>query len=121
MAGRDEAPEFVVDFPTLFVAVDWVEQHCVIPDGFRKGRPFVPYRVASLVSASTFTGSSRTAVWMPGEPDPCASVSLPPRSGRPAAEGGESARYTAAHICVEAVGPALFAGWAERRRDVGLP
>ena len=34
-------PEYRVDFPTLFVAVEWIEAHCVIPDGFRRGEPFI--------------------------------------------------------------------------------
>jgi hypothetical protein len=32
--------EYLVDFPTLWVAIDWVEHHCVIPDGFAKGQPY---------------------------------------------------------------------------------
>ena len=37
------APEYVVDFPTLWVACDWIEAHCVIPNGFDKGEPFEMY------------------------------------------------------------------------------
>ena len=33
-------PSYRVDFPTLFVAVDWIEAHCVIPDGFSRGQRF---------------------------------------------------------------------------------
>ena len=32
--------QYVVDFPTLFVAVDWIVRHCRIPDGFHRGQPF---------------------------------------------------------------------------------
>ena len=33
---------WVVDFPTLgFLAADWIEAHCVVPDGFSLGSPFV--------------------------------------------------------------------------------
>ena len=33
-----------VAWPTLgFLVADWVEQHCPIPDGFRKGEPFTFY------------------------------------------------------------------------------
>jgi hypothetical protein len=31
---------YVVDFPTMYITVDWVEAHCVIPDGFRMGDPY---------------------------------------------------------------------------------
>lgn len=38
------ADEFVVDFPTLgFLAADWIAAHCLVPDGFTKGAPFVMY------------------------------------------------------------------------------
>jgi hypothetical protein len=38
-----EADESVVDFPTLWVAIDWTEAHCVIPDRDAKGQPFEHY------------------------------------------------------------------------------
>jgi hypothetical protein len=38
-----EPEKYVVDFPTLWVAVDWTEAHCVIPDRDLKGQPFVHY------------------------------------------------------------------------------
>jgi hypothetical protein len=34
-------PDYRVDFPTLFVTVEWIEAHCVIPDGFSRGGQFV--------------------------------------------------------------------------------
>src|SRR5689334_12644550 len=37
------APEFVVDFPTLWIVPDWIERHCIIPDSVLKGLPFVMY------------------------------------------------------------------------------
>jgi hypothetical protein len=34
--------EFVVDFKTLgHLVSDWIQQHCIVPDGFAKGRPYV--------------------------------------------------------------------------------
>lgn len=34
--------EFVADFPSLgFLGADWIQQHCIIPDGFKKGQPYV--------------------------------------------------------------------------------
>jgi hypothetical protein len=43
--ARKADPEFVVDFPTLWVAADWIEAHCIVPDGFGYLRkdPFVMY------------------------------------------------------------------------------
>jgi hypothetical protein len=110
MAGRDGQPEFVVSWPTLFVAVDWIERHCVIPDGFRKGQPFVPLEWQAWCYLN-FYRVRPDAVWVPDNPvlapafhNRRSQVILPQKAGK--------APFTAAHICVEAVGPALFAGWA---------
>ncbi|MFC4006629.1 LAGLIDADG family homing endonuclease [Nonomuraea purpurea] len=36
------APKYVVNFPTLGMLVgDWIEAHCVVPDGFDRGTPFM--------------------------------------------------------------------------------
>jgi hypothetical protein len=33
-----------IDFPTLGDLIDgWIEQHCVIPGGFKRGKPFRQY------------------------------------------------------------------------------
>ena len=33
--------EFVVDFPTVGDLADgWIKQHCRVPDGFLRGKPF---------------------------------------------------------------------------------
>lgn len=100
----------VVDFPALFVAIDWVEQHCVIPDGFRRGEPFelIGWQSWCLVN---FYRVRPDAVWVPNDPILAPAfhyrrgqVVLPQKAGK--------GPYTAAHVCLEAVGPALFAGWA---------
>lgn len=37
--------EWVVAWPTLgFLVTDWIEQHCIVPDGIDKGAPFTMYR-----------------------------------------------------------------------------
>lgn len=102
--------QFVVDFPTLFVALDWVERHCVIPDQFRAGQPFELLGWQSWCLAN-FYRVKPTAVWVPENPilAPAfhyrrAQIVLPQKAGK--------GPYTAAHVCLEAVGPALFAGWA---------
>jgi hypothetical protein len=104
-------PDHVVDFPTLFVALDWIPRHCVIPDGFRKGEPFVPLGWQEWCLAN-FYRVKPTARWVPSNPilAPAfhyrrSQVILPQKAGK--------GPYTASHVCVEAVGPALFAGWAE--------
>jgi hypothetical protein len=67
MAGRDAQPEFVVDWPTLFVAVDWVAQHCIVPDGFGKGQRFEPYDWQAWCLLN-FYRVKPDAVWVPNSP-----------------------------------------------------
>jgi hypothetical protein len=111
MAGHDAQPEFVVSWPTLFVAVDWVPQHCIVPDLFRKGQRFEPYEWQAWCLLN-FYRIKPTAVWVPDNPvlapafhNRRSQVILPQKAGK--------APYTAAQICLQGVGPSLFAGWAE--------
>jgi hypothetical protein len=111
MAQGDPAAEFVVRWPTLFVAVDWVTQHCIVPDGFRKGEPFEPVSWQAWCLLN-FYRVKPSAVWVPSNPilAPAfhyrrSQILLPQKAGK--------GPYTAAHVCIEAVGPALFAGWAQ--------
>ena len=33
--------DMLVDFPTLGDLIDaWIERHCLVPDGFMRGKPF---------------------------------------------------------------------------------
>lgn len=99
-------PEFRVDFPTLFVAIDWVTQHCRVPDGFQRGSAFVPSGWQEWCLASAYRvrpdaelGQLATAFhWRRSQ------LVMPQKAGK--------GPYSAARICVEAVGPALFGGWA---------
>jgi hypothetical protein len=81
-----------------------VERHCVVPDGFQRGAQFVlvPWQVWALMVGQLAPAFQYRR----------SQIVLPQKAGK--------APYTAAHICVEAVGPALFAGWARAAR-VGLP
>jgi len=100
--------EWVVEWPTLgFLVSDWKTRHCVIPDGFRKGEPFVEsdwqlwatvnkYRVrpdAEVGQLATAFFYRRTQ------------VVLPQKSGK--------GPWSASDACAQAVGPVLFAGFAE--------
>lgn len=107
--------EYRVDFPVIWVAIDWIERHCVIHDGFRAGDPYELatwqawyfanfYRVkpgAKLLS----NGMEVPALGAPAFHYRRAQVVMPQKAGK--------GPMTAAHVCLEAVGPALFAGWAE--------
>lgn len=99
--------EFVVDFPTLFVAHDWVQAHCVVPDGFEKGEPFglVDWQAWCLLNFYRVRPDARVGQLSTAFQFRRSQIVLPQKAGK--------APYTASHVCVEAVGPALFAGFAE--------
>ncbi|MGW4802992.1 hypothetical protein [Kitasatospora sp. NPDC004272] len=108
MTGNDR----VVRWPTLgFLVGDWIEQHCVIPDGFSAGEPY------ELTDEMLWFYLSHYRI----KPDATRERSmLSPASAfhyrrsqlvRPQKWG--KGPLTASQVCVEAVGPAVFAGWAE--------
>lgn len=103
-----ETPERVVAWPTLgFLWADWTEAHCVVPDREDAGKPFRLYddqlwfwcnhgrvrptaKYGQLSTAFHYRRSQQV---------------LPQKAGK--------GPLTAAQVCVEGVGPALFAGWAD--------
>lgn len=108
MAQEDDG--YVVDFPTLWVVPSWIEAHCIVPDGFRKGEPFVMSDWQLWCTVNHYRVKA-DAVWVPERPvlGPAfecfrSLIVGPQKSGK----GPWSAAVTAG----EGVGPALFAGWA---------
>lgn len=102
MAGREPRP--------LLVVPEWVEAHCVIPDGFRKGAPFLlyDYQLRYFAAFYLVRGDAEQDL-----SDPVLGPAFVYRRGMlvgPQKLG--KGPHTAAHTCVEGVGPALFAGWA---------
>ncbi|MFI1197710.1 hypothetical protein ACH4T9_31240 [Micromonospora sp. NPDC020750] len=94
----------------LLVALDWIPQHCVIPDKFRRGQPFDLYDY-QLEYLSAFYLVKATTRWVPA--DPILGPAFVYRRGLlvdPQKKG--KSPLSAAHICLEGVGPALFGGWA---------
>ena len=103
--------EWVVDFPTLgFLAADWIEAHCIVPDGFSLGQPFVldgwqlwctvnHYRVRKGLTFDPTRPAQSTAFHYRRS-----QVVGPQKTGK--------GPWSAAETCFEAVGPCLFAGWA---------
>lgn len=108
MAG----PDFVVDFPTLGDLVDgWIGQHCLVPDGFLRGKPFKEYDWQFWCTANHYR-VREDATWLPERPllnqafvYRRSQVVAPQKMGK----GPWSATITA----TEAVGPCLFGGWAK--------
>jgi len=119
--------EYLVDFPALDIVIPWIQRHCVIPDGFKAGQPFILppwqlwffsnfYRVKENAKLEDDYGNPVPALGAPAFYYRRAQVILPQKIGK--------GPMTAAHICLEAVGPAMFAGWSDggdvyRCRDHG--
>lgn len=100
-------PEHVVDFPTLWVAIDWTERHAVVPDRDAKGQPFVHYSWQLWFAVN----------WYRIKPDAVASANARPFYYRRAQLVGPQ-KYgkgpgVASLIVAQALGPVLFDGWAE--------
>jgi hypothetical protein len=94
----------------MFVVPEWIERHCSIPDGFRKGQPFKLYGYQLLYLANFYLVRGEV------EFDPAQPILGPAfvysRGILVGPQKVGKGPHTAAHICAEGVGPALFAGWA---------
>jgi hypothetical protein len=105
------ASDFVVDFPTLgFLAADWIEWHCPIPDGFHQGKPYVMADWQLWCTANHYR-VKKDATWVPDNPvrGPAfyyrrSLVVAPQKTGK--------GPWTASQALLEGRGPVLFAGWA---------
>ena len=109
---------YAVTFPTLFVLAAWIERHCIVPDGFRKGRPFTLYDWQLWITLNHWRireTAAQVPAFLDDDPDaiPIRSeafvnrrslVMAPQKTGK--------GPLSAAWVCAEAVGPALFYDWA---------
>ena len=116
----------VVDFPTLGDLLDaWTEQHCRVPDGFSRGRPFRRYDWQFWVSANHYR-VREDAVWVPEQPLLSQAFTYR-RSQVVGPQKVGKGPDAAATVAGEAVGPTVFAGWAKAgdvydcERDGGCP
>lgn len=110
--------EFVVDFPTLGDLVDaWIEQHCKVPDKFKRGEPFRQADWQFWCTANHYRireGIRYVAPADATDDDPVllnqafvyrrSLIVAPQKTGK--------GPWAAAITAVEACGPSLFAGWA---------
>ena len=111
-ARRVPSDDYIVNFPTLWVSIDWVESHCVIPDGFSKGSPYTLsswqlwyYANHYRVRANAKVPAGARAVGAPAFFNRRSQVVMPQKAGK--------GPLTASQCCLEAAGPALFSGWAK--------
>lgn len=102
----------VVDFPTLGdLWSAWIEQHCRVPDRHERGKPFREYDWQFWCTANH--GRVREdAVFDPDQP-PLNQAFEYRRSQVIAPQKMGKGPWTAARVCLAAVGPSEFAGWAE--------
>lgn len=114
-----EARKYEVDFPTLYVVPAWIQRHCVVADGFRKGRPFRMYDWQLWVTLNHYRvkeSASQVPEFLEGDPDaiPVRSAAFFYRRSQVIApQKTGKGPWTAAITCAEAVGPVLFLDWAE--------
>jgi hypothetical protein len=95
---------------TMAIVPSWIEQHCVVPDGFRAGEPFRLYD-GQLLYLANFYLVRGEAVWRPAAP--ILAPSYVNRRGfivGPQKLGKNP--MGASQICAEAEGPVVFADWA---------
>jgi hypothetical protein len=99
-----------VNGKAMAVVPSWIEAHCVVPDGPRVGQPFRLYDY-QLRYVANFYAVRDAAVW--DAENPARASAFVYRRGilvGPQKVGKNP--MIAAQVCVEGVGPALFAGWA---------
>lgn len=94
----------------MYVALDWIEAHCIVPDGFRAGAPFKLYQMQGEYLRAFYTVKG-TAVWVPAAPI-LAPAFLYRRGLLVGPQKVGKNPLIATQVCLEGVGPALFAGWA---------
>ncbi|MGW0942914.1 hypothetical protein ACWD4O_10230 [Streptomyces sp. NPDC002623] len=104
--GPDAGPEFVVDFPTLWIVPDWIEAHCPVPDGFRAGEDLELYPWQLWCTANHYRVRPGASV---GQLAPAfhyrrSQVVAPQKTGK--------GPWSATIVLAEAAGPVVFDGWA---------
>jgi hypothetical protein len=102
-----------VDFPTLGDLIDaWIERHCVIPDGFKRGAPFRQYDWQFWCTANHYRIREK-AKYNPDDP-PMNQAFVYRRSQVVAPQKTGKGPWAACLTANQAVGPDLFAGFAKR-------
>lgn len=92
----------------LWVALAWIEAHCVVPDGVRRGEPVGLYQYQGEYLAAFYS------VRPGAEVGQLAPAFVYRRGLLVGPQGLGKNPLIAMQVCLEGVGPALFAGWAGR-------
>ncbi len=111
-----KGPDDRTEFPTLGLVVDaWVIRHCVVPDGFKAGEPFVFSDQQFAFSANHYRlkrDAQPAWLWAEDDDEERDIAFTYRRSQLVRAQKWGKNPLVAAFVCVEGVGPALFSGWA---------
>ncbi len=94
----------------MAIVPSWIEVHCVVPDGLRRGRPFRLYD-GQLLWFRNFYLVRGDAQFDPANPRYATAFRYRRGMDVGPQKVGKSPK-SAAQICLEAVGPSVFAGWA---------
>ena len=101
-----------VDFPTLGDLIDgWIEQHCLIPAGFKRGQAFRQYDWQFWCTANHYR-IREEATYDPDDP-PMNQAFVYRRSQIVAPQKTGKGPWAACLATNAAVGPELFGGWAK--------
>lgn len=99
---------FVVDFPTLWIVPDWIEAHCIVPDGFGFLRrdPFEMYdwQLWCTVNHYRVKPTAKVGQLAPAFYYRRSQVVAPQKIGK--------GPWTATIVAAEGAGPVVFNGWA---------
>jgi hypothetical protein len=95
---------------TLAVVPSWIEAHCVVPDGFRRGEPFTLYDWQLLWYANFYLVRGDAVASMRQPATGSAFVNRRGLLVGPQKLGKNP--LIATHVAAEGVGPVLFAGFA---------
>ncbi|HEU4544486.1 MAG TPA: hypothetical protein VFR23_25370, partial [Jiangellaceae bacterium] len=109
-------PEYEGEFPTLGYDVgEWIESHCVIPDGYRQGKPYALTDEMWRFLLHFYRLDPDAEPW----PGP---VGLRHTGGqlRRSQKWGKDP-FGAAICWAEALGPTRFDGWNAAGEPVGAP
>jgi hypothetical protein len=112
------ASRYAVDFPTLFVVAAWIQRHCIIPDGFRKGQSFRLYDWQLWCTLNHYRvkpDAKQDPDYLAGDPEAIpvrteafhyrrSQVIAPQKTGK--------GPWSAAWVAAEGLGPVLFYDWA---------
>ena len=106
------ADKYVVDFPTLFIGPAWIQRHCIVPDGFSKGRAFRMYDWQLWCTLNHYRVKPGAKAYDKNGVPTRGAAFFYRRSQIIAPQKTGKGPWSATIVCAEAVGPVVFAGWA---------